>query len=473
MSEYDVFQEEAAEEAPERNLSQIDIRVEQGLLGAILSDSNEGMPMVLETKLENSDFFRPAHGIIYETMKEMYNTNSGVDMLTLTSRLLQKKKLDEVGGASYISELYDQFGMPGNVRTYANLIVERSMLKRLLGVTGHIADLCRSNPPSAAGVLDEAEAEIYKIRDSREANRLEHVSKNMGKVYERIMEMKEKGGITGIPTGFKFLDKQIGGFQKTDLIVIAAKPGIGKTALALTFALNAAIPSIRQDHGNFRACSVAIFSLEMGCEQLLQRLLCQLGRHDLNKLRTGLIDEEELQQMGHNATLLHQSRIFIDDTSGLKPIELRAKARRLQSKLKREGHELDLIVVDYLQLMRPDGKHNNREQEIREVSGALKSLAKELDVPVITLSQLVKGADAADPKLSDLRDSGSIEQDADMVFLLRRKDVGKEKDNPDLKGLAELDVAKHRNGPTGVVRMIYLDYCTTFLPAANMEAFRK
>jgi replicative DNA helicase len=317
-------------------------------------------------------------------------------------------------------------------------------------------------------VLDEAEADIFQIRDSRSSNSLVHVSQPMAKTFKHILEVRKiVGGITGVPTGFAKLDFLTGGFQKTDLIIIGGRPGMGKTSLALNFALNAAIPSLRESRKDFPPHPVAIFSMEMGNEQILQRLLCQLGHHDVVELRTGRINDEDIQRLTVNASLLSKSKLFVDDSSALRPAELRAKARRLQSELRSRELSLGLIVVDYLQLMRPNGRHHNREQEIREISGSLKALAKELDVPVITLSQL-RRSDELDPSLADLRESGSIEQDADLVFFIVRPEV-KKRDDPTLKGKAELRINKHRNGPLGMVNLIYKAKSTTFLPGTNVE----
>jgi replicative DNA helicase len=277
-----------------------------------------------------------------------------------------------------------------------------------------------------------------------------------------------KDGITGVPTGYHKLDSFTGGFQKSDFIVIGGRPGMGKTSLALNFAINAAIPQMRQSRKDFPSYPVAIFSLEMGYDQILERLLCILGLHDLSKLRTGLTTEDEVQAQARNCSLLRKAPLFFDESSPLSPAELRAKSRRLKSQLVNQGSDLGLIVVDYLQLMEPNVRHPVREQQIREISGCLKSLAKELKVPVIAPSQLNRG-DALEPSLDNLRESGSIEQDADLVFFVVRPEVIK-KDDLTLKGKAEIRIGKHRNGPLGTVHLIYKAESASFMPGSNFES---
>ncbi|MDR1111663.1 MAG: replicative DNA helicase [Deltaproteobacteria bacterium] len=449
-------------------LSHPDMEVERAILGAIMANPHEGIPLSLEANLKEGDFLEPIHGHIYSLMLDLYNANLPVDLLTLSEKVRQKKMTRLVGGASYISELHDQYGIPGHVGYYAKLIIDRAILRRLLEVSAEISETCRSNPPSVVEVLDQAEASIYRIRDTRTSNRLLHVNDQLDKVYERVLEVKNQpGGISGVPTGYSFLDKMTGGFQATDLIIIGGRPGMGKTSLALNFALNAAIPSMREDKKDLPAQPVAIFSLEMGSDQLLQRLLCQIGHHNLTDLRTGRISDEEIRRLTINSSLLRQANIFIDDTSAIRPVEMRAKARRLKTQLRAMDLDLGLIIVDYLQLMHPNGRHQNREQEIREISGSLKALAKELLVPVITLSQL-KRSDELEPSLADLRESGSIEQDADLVFFVVRPEMIK-KDDPDLRGKAELRLKKHRNGPTGLVHLRFIKKSTSFEPAENFH----
>ncbi|MDR2301454.1 MAG: replicative DNA helicase [Deltaproteobacteria bacterium] len=449
--------------------SRPDLELERSILGAILADPDDALPLALEMNLTSDDFFNSAHCLIFETMLALYNDNKAVDLVTLTTRLEQEKILKKVGGVSYVSEIHDQYGIPTNVGEYASLIIDRAILRRLLKASTEISEICRSNPPDVSQVLDDAEAAIFKIRDEKTTNRLVHVSEPMRKAYQHILDVKNiSGGITGVPTGFSKLDFLTGGFQKTDLIIVGGRPGMGKTSLALNFALNAAIPAQRESRKDFPEIPVAIFSMEMGNEQILQRLLCQLGHHDVVDIRTGRINEGDIQRLTVNAGVLSKSKIYVDDSSALRPLELRAKARRLKSSLKNINLDLGLIVVDYLQLMRANGRHNNREQEIREISGSLKSLAKELEVPVITLSQL-RRSDELEPSLADLRDSGSIEQDADLVFFIVRPEV-KKKDDPTLKGKAELRINKHRNGPLDTVHLIYKAQSTTFLPGTNVES---
>ncbi|MDR0620875.1 MAG: replicative DNA helicase [Deltaproteobacteria bacterium] len=451
--------------------SKPDLEIERSILGAILSDPYEAVPLAMEAGLRSDDFFQRSHADIYATILELYNEGKAVDLTMLRTRLKQKNLLKLVGGVAYLSELDDHYGIPGNVGHYATIIIERSTLRRLMDASAQIATMSRSNPTNVAEVLDESEALIYRIRDSRSPNRLIHVSQEMDTVFKHIIEVRNTvGGITGIPTGYTALDQKLGGFQKTDLIIIGGRPGMGKTSLALNFTLNAAIPSLRQSRKDLPPHAVALFSMEMGNDQVLQRLLCQLGHHDLVELRTGRINDDDINRLTTNASLLRKSKIFIDDTAAMRPLELRAKARRLKSQLMNMGQDLGLIVVDYLQLMRPNEQHQNREQQIREISGSLKALAKELKVPVITLSQL-KRSDELEPSLSDLRESGSIEQDADLVLFIVRPEMIK-KDDITLKGKAEIRINKHRNGPTGVVYLQYLDRFTSFVPGTNFDEIK-
>jgi replicative DNA helicase len=448
-------------------LSQPDLEVERVILGAIMANSEEAMPQAVEAHLVAEDFFLAGHREIFGVMADLYEKGTAVDRLTIYNALNARGAVASVGGAAYLAELSDLYGVPQNVAHYAKLVIDRSILRRLQAAAMDIADRCGSNPPSTSELLDEAEGLIYKIRDSRTASRVVLAKDNLNDVFNRIAERIGLGedAISGVPTGFKYLDHKTGGFQRSDLLVLGGRPGMGKTSLALNFAVSVAIPAKREVRRELPPAPVAIFSMEMGLEQVLQRLLCQIGHHDLLGLRQGRVTDEEINRLSNSASILRQAPIFIDDTPALRPLELRAKARRLQSRLKSQHQSLGLIVVDYLQLMRANGRHNNREQEISEISGSLKALAKELDVPVLTLSQL-KRSDELEPSLSDLRESGSIEQDADIVFFVLRKELIKT-DDPNLKGQAELRIKKHRNGPTGVMNMIFKSECSTFGPSAN------
>lgn len=453
-------------------LAKADIEVERVLLGAILVNSEMAMPQAVETRLSHEDFVRPGHREIFSAMSTLYDNGQPVDQMTVLNALSVRGSLASAGGATYLSELFDLYGIPQNVSHYSKIIIDRAILRRLSVVAQDITELCRSNPPSVSDVLDEAEATIYKVRDERVTNRLAPARDHIDFVFDRIAARigQDENGISGVPTGFSYLDEKTGGFQRSDLIVLGGRPGMGKTALGLNFAISVAIPAKREDKRDLPAAPVAIFSMEMGVEQILQRLLCQIGHHDLLGLRQGRLSDEELEKLAHSASVLREAEIYIDDTAALRPVELRAKARRLQSRLRSQGKSLGLIVVDYLQLMRANDRRNlNREQEISEISGSLKALAKELDVPVLTLSQL-KRSDELEPSLSDLRESGSIEQDADIVFFVLRKEVIKT-DDETLRGQAELRIKKHRNGPTGTMKMRFLKECSTFAPGSNFQRF--
>jgi replicative DNA helicase len=448
-----------------------ELDVERNLLGAVLTNCEEALGRTIESRLSASDFTRQAHAEIYSVMLELYDSGGAVDMPMVNHALEKRGSLSAVGGASYILELSNHYGVAASSGHYAKVIIERAMLRRLAMVSGEISEKCRSNPPSVSDLLDEAEAAVYKIRDDRSSSSLVPAAERMDDVFSRIADIKAMAGagLSGIPTGFSYLDYLTGGFQPTDLVILGGRPGMGKTSLALNFALAAAIPSMREDKKHLASVPVAVFSLEMGNEQLLQRLLCQIGKHDLLGLRTGRITDQELEKLTKSSMTLRNAPIFIDDTAGIRPVELRAKVRRLQSQLRMRGLALGMIVVDYLQLMRPNERHNNREQEISEISGSLKALAKEMSVPVITLSQL-KRSDELEPSLSDLRESGAIEQDADMVFFVLRKELIK-RDDPELKGKAEVRLRKHRNGPTGMINLRFLQESSCFAPDANYHEF--
>ncbi|MDR2442559.1 MAG: replicative DNA helicase [Deltaproteobacteria bacterium] len=462
---------------PENNparpsLSQPDLEVERCILGAMMANWPDALPQVLESNLKPDDFYKKAHGEIYRIMIELYNSGNPVDQVAVYNALSTQGMLSSIGGGTYLSELYDLYGVPENVGYYAKLIIDRAILRCLAQKAAEISEKCRSNPQSVQEVLDEAEGSIYKIREERTSGSLQIVADHMNEVFDKITDMRGKNdALSGVPTGFTYLDRLTGGFQPTDMIVLGGRPGMGKTSLALTFALNVAISSQRESRKDLPPLPVAVFSLEMSTEQLIQRLMCQIGHHDLLAIRSRSLEDDEIQKLTISSSKLRQAPIFIDETAAIRPIELRAKARRLQSQLQNNGTKLGLIVIDYLQLMRPNGRHNIREQEISEISGSLKSLAKELKVTILTLSQL-KRSDEKDPSLSDLRESGAIEQDADMVLFVVRKDLLKN-GSPEFKGDSELYLRKHRNGPTGMIKLRFIDYCSTFEPCTNFYSVNR
>ncbi|MDR2353750.1 MAG: replicative DNA helicase [Deltaproteobacteria bacterium] len=449
-----------------------DLEVEKALLGTLLIYGAQDFADVLDVGLLPQHFFRDSHAEIFAAIADLFNQNEPVDNITLSEKLRARKTLTMVGGVSYLVELQGVALTLHSIRSYAKIIVDRAMLRRLMVVAASVTEKCQSTPHSVEEVLDEAEAQIFGIRDSRPEGSLIYVPDSLDSVVDFIFEVHDsKSGLSGVPTGFKKMDRLTGGFQKTDLIILGGRPGMGKTSLALNFALNVACPARRQVYRDFPPYSVLIFSLEMGRDQILMRLLCQMGEHDLLDMRTGRFSSQELRKLSDSAENLKRASIFVDDSSGgkLRPLDVRAKARRLKRQLKALGQpELGLIVVDYLQLLTPNNeRHNNREREVAELSSSLKNLAKELDLTVLCCSQL-KRSDVGKPDLADLRDSGAIEQDADIVAFVLREEVI-HPDKPELQGKAELQIKKHRNGPTGVVHMTFLKHCSSFVPAAFEE----
>ncbi len=440
---------------------------EKALLGAVLLDAAEALPRVLETRLMAEDFHQEGHGEIFRAITHLYDQGEPVDLITVAEGLKRRGSLERAGGPAYLSELYDSVGIAANADRYARIVIDRSVLRRLISISAAISEECQGTPRNVDEVLDRAEGAIYRVRDERGSQSLKRVPDLLAGAAARIITLHDRGeGLTGVPTGFEELDRLTGGFQRSDLIILAGRPAMGKTALALNLALNAALPGQRQQHKNLPGAAVAIFSLEMATEQLLQRLMCQTGRLNLGDLRTGRLKPEDISNLTTAITHLENAEIYIDDTPAIRVLELRAKARRLKSQLDARGSELGLIMVDYLQLMRGSERTDNREQEISEISRALKGLAKELNVPVLALSQLNRRAeDRPDkrPLLSDLRESGAIEQDADIIAFVYRPEVYK-KDDDTLRGKAEMIIGKHRNGPTGVVNLRFRHEYSSFGP---------
>ncbi|MDR1045101.1 MAG: replicative DNA helicase [Candidatus Adiutrix sp.] len=462
------------EEAIDRSPSSLE--AEKAVLGALILDAAEALPRVLETRLAPEDFSKEAHGEIYRALTFLYDKGEPVDLITVAEALNRRALLEKVGGASYLSELSDSLGVAANAARYARIVIDRSILRQMISISARISEECQGHPKDVDDVLDRAESAIFKVRDARGAQSLKRVPDLLTAAFKRINDLRERGeGLTGLPTGYEELDKLTGGFQRSDLIVLAARPGMGKTALALNLALNAALPQQRQQHRNQPAAAVAVFSLEMATEQLLQRLMCQVGLLNLGDLRTGRFTSDDNTRLTTAISRLENAEIHIDDTPAIRVLELRAKTRRLKSQLDSRGLDLGLVVVDYLQLMRGNERTDSREQEISEISRALKGLAKELNVPVLALSQLNRRLeDRPDkrPQLADLRESGAIEQDADLIFFVYRQEMYRKKiegeleteEDRKLRGQAELIIGKHRNGPTGVVPLRFLAQYSSFVP---------
>ncbi len=430
---------------------------EQSVLGAILLD-NQALNNVLET-LEAKDLYSEGHRRIFSAIIELSDRSEPVDLITLTNVLKNKKQLDSVGGTAYLASLVDNVPSAANVGHYAKIVKEKAILRQLIGTATGILKTSYETGTDVDQVLDEAERAIFEISENKirpSFYSMKGIIKDSFKAIERLYEKKNL--ITGVPTGFDKLDDLTAGLQKSDLIIIAGRPSMGKTAFALNLASHAAVEM---------NLPVAIFSLEMAKEQLALRMLAADAKVDSQRLRRGLVGETDWPKLTAAAGRLSEAPIFIDDTPAITVLEMKAKARRLKAE-----NGLEMLVLDYLQLMRANGQKDSREQEISEISRSLKALAKELGVPVIALSQLnrkVEDRTNRRPQMADLRESGAIEQDADVIAFIYRDEVyNKSEDNPE-KGIAEIIIGKQRNGPVGTVKVAFLEKYTSFEPLARTD----
>ncbi|MFH1624982.1 MAG: replicative DNA helicase [Pseudomonadota bacterium] len=437
-------------ELPQFKLPPQNIEAEQSVLGGILLE-NEALHRVLEV-LDGEDFYRTAHRKIFLSMIQLYEKNEPIDLVTLTDTLKSKNQLDEMGGVSYLTSLVDSVPTAANMSYYAKIVKEKSILRRLIHTASEIASMSYEDTGNVDEVLDQAERAIFEISENKIRPSffpIKEMIKYSFAAIERLYEKKEL--VTGVPTGFEGVDKYTSGLQPSDLIVVAGRPSMGKTSFALNIAQYAAV----ETH-----VPVAIFSLEMSKEQLCLRMLCSEAKVDAQRLRSGFLSESDWPKLTRAAGSLSEAPIFIDDTPALSILEVRAKARRLKSEQK-----LGLIIIDYLQLMRGRGNVERREQEISEISRSLKALAKELNLPVVALSQLNRRVeDRYDrrPQLADLRESGAIEQDADVIMFIYRDEMYNKSEDVDNKGIAEIIIGKQRNGPVGVVNLTFTDKFATF-----------
>lgn len=446
------------------NIAPHSLEAEQAVLGALMLSSDQ-WDNVAE-RLQPQDFYNFAHRTIYEQMIELVRNHQPIDLITLDQALKNKGVLQDVGGFAYLAELSKNTPSVANVLTYAEIISERAIRRELISAGNKIAELSyQPKGMSVKEVLDEAERTVFHIAEKRTSSdegpkNIDSILLNTLSRIELLAANQHNGGITGVTTGFADLDKKTAGLQPSDLIIVAARPSMGKTTFAMNLCENAALQDIEEldEQGNMVRKPnkpVLIFSLEMPADQIMMRMLASLSRVDQTKIRTGQIgnDDEAWSKISSTMAILQERRnIYIDDSSGLTPTELRSRARRVY----RENGGLSLIMVDYLQLMRAPGFADNRTLEIAEISRSLKALAKELEVPVVALSQLNRSLEQrADkrPVNSDLRESGSIEQDADLIMFIYRDEVYHE--NSDLKGIAEIIIGKQRNGPIGRVRLTF------------------
>ncbi|MCX6714929.1 MAG: replicative DNA helicase [Candidatus Uhrbacteria bacterium] len=434
------------ERIPPQNLE-----AEQSLLGSLLIDKDAIVKVA--DRLQGDDFYRPAHQWVYETITELFERHDPIDILSLGNRLEEKGQLTQVGGRAYLVELSNMVPTAANVTHYAEIVQKKATLRRLITAATNISQMGFEEEEEIDATLDEAERALFHVSEKYNKNTFVSIRSVLDGAFERIDELhRDRGKLRGVATGYTALDQILAGFQKSDLIILAARPSCGKTALALDMArhigVNMKVPT-------------AFFSLEMSKEQLVDRMICAQANVDLWKLRTGRLSDkaDDFPKIADALGKLSEAPIFIDDSANLNIMQLRTKARRLKTE-----HGLGMIVVDYLQLMEGRSKKSqeNRVQEVAEISRGLKQIAKELDVPVLALAQLSRAVELtkpAIPKLSHLRDSGSIEQDADVVMFIYRKAADKNFREEDLapedKNIAEIHIAKHRNGPTGMIRLFF------------------
>lgn len=453
-----------SQEIPLHKIPPQNIEAEQSILGGILLD-NTAINKVLEILSGGGeDFYRDAHKKIFRQMVSMSEQNTAIDIITLTDALKSGGIIDSIGGASYIAALADSVPTAANISYYAKIVREKAILRRLITAATDIVTRSFEGGEKIDDFLDNAERIIFEVSQDRAKQsfyRINDLIKDTFHIIEKLYDKKEH--ITGVATGFVEFDKLTAGFQSSDLIIVAGRPSMGKTSFCLNIAQYAAIES---------KLPVAIFSLEMNKEQLVQRLLSSEAKVDSKNLRTGRLQDEDWPKLTRAAGILSEAPIYIDDTPAMTVLEMRAKARRLKAE---KG--LDLIIVDYLQLMRGKSDANNREQEISDISRSLKAMAKELNVPVVALSQLARRAEqrgeGKKPQLGDLRESGAIEQDADVVVFIYREEFYKPCECPyDLsctcgrRGVSDIIIAKQRNGPTDEIKLTFLHKFTTF---ANLD----
>ncbi|WP_455543714.1 replicative DNA helicase [Intestinibacter sp.] len=431
------------------------VEAEQSVLGSILLDK-DAMISVSETLIPE-DFYKEAHRVIYECMLKLYNNQSEIDLITLADELRDQGYLDDIGGIAYITSLSTIVPTTSNIKYYVNIVKEKSISRQLISAANDIINLGYDSSTKVEDVLENAEKKIFDISQERTTNDFQPINQVLTETLSMLEKLyEEKSDVTGLTTGFRDLNKKINGLQKSDLLLIAARPAMGKTAFALNLVQNAALKG---------DASVAVFSLEMSKEQLVQRMVSAQSSVELKKIKTGTLAANDWPRITDGMAVLSGAKIHIDDTPGIKISELRSKCRKLKIE---KG--LDLVLIDYLQLMEGEGHNESRQQEIAKISRSLKILAKELDCPVVALSQLSRAPEQrADhrPMLSDLRESGSIEQDADIVMFLYRDEYY----NPDTerKNIGEVIVAKNRHGETGAVELVWFGEIQKFADKMREE----
>ena len=433
---------------------------ERAVLGAVLLEGREALPRLIET-LRPTDFYTEAHRATYESMLRLFERGEPVDLITLQEDLRRTDQLELVGGPAALALLVEQGSVAAYLHAYATIVRDMASLRGLIQTSSQIIASAFDAKDDVQTIIDDAERKIFALAERRlegAAQPVKAILKNTFEYIERLYERKEH--ITGVATGFEKLDKETSGFQPSDFIIIAGRPSMGKTAFAL---------NIAQYVGIEVGGKVLVLSLEMSAQQLVQRMLCSEAKVDSQAVRTGFLNSSDWHRLTAAAGRLSEAGIFIDDSAGLSVLEARAKARRMKAE-----HGLHLLVIDYLQLMRGRSSQENRQQEISEISRSLKALAKELNVPVVALSQLSRAVETRAqrdfrPQLSDLRESGALEQDADVILFLYRQSVYKDDVPPDEANLAEIIIGKQRNGPIGTVKVVFLPQYARFENAAEIH----
>jgi replicative DNA helicase len=417
------------------------LEAEMSVLGGLMVD-----PLAFDTAssiLSEDDFYKPAHRKIYAAIAELYVKNQPVDIITVSNLLTEKRELEAIGGASYLAEVMNATPTAAHIEFHAKIVNEKALLRRLIRMSGEMVEKAYSESfENVESFLDEVEGQIFNITEKQKTQGLVGAAELIKESINRLTELAErKTDITGVASGFKMLDKMTSGFQPGELTIIAARPSMGKTAFSLNIAQHVVLREKK---------SLAYFSVEMDKKQLMMRMLASEARVNSADLRVGSLADNAWPRLIDKASKMAEARLFIDDTSGISPFEIRAKCRRLKAQ-----HGLDIIMIDYLQLMSLKQKVDNREREVAEISKTLKAVAKELQVPVLALAQLNRATENRGdrrPNIGDLRESGSIEQDADIIMMLFREDYY-DRENPEIRGISEVIVGKQRNGPTGTVRL--------------------
>ena len=423
---------------------------EEAVLGCMLINS-ESVSKAIQI-LDSDSFYNNANSIIFENMKELFDNNDTIDYVSITDKLKNKKQLDLVGGLYYITGLTKKAPSAQSVEYYANIVKEKEILRKIISVAINISKEAYESTDEATNILDKAEQILFNVSQDVQKGKFKEIEPILHEVLD-VWGNRKSGSLTGVPSGFYDLDNLLSGFQNSDFIILAGRPSMGKTALALNFARNCSIDG---------QVKVGFFSLEMSSQQLVERLITSESKIDSHLVRTGKLPKHEWKKLSSSASVLSESSIFIDDSADLNIMELRAKARQLKAE-----KNIDIIFVDYIQLLHAQNKHESRQQEISYISRSLKALAKELNIPVVALSQLSRAVESRTdhrPIMSDLRESGAIEQDADVVLFIYRKYVYSK--NEEDEGLGEIIVAKHRNGPTGLVKVSFVDKYARFM---NLE----